>query len=161
MADDSASAMEDTTTTTEDQQQDTSQSEDTKQELSPEVKAAVALRKANKEAESLRRKLKEYEDRDKTEAERLADAKAAAERDAADARMAYLRLKVGTAKGLDPEVADRLRGTDEKEMAADADRLLAVIGQRSSRGSADGGPRGGADTANDMNTRLRMAAGRT
>lgn len=119
-----------------------------------------ALKKANKEAETLRLKLKEHEDAKKSEEQKLSEAKAAAEKDAAEARLNYLRLKVGTSKGLPAEVADRLRGENEDEMAEDADRLLALLKPGSPNGSADGGTQGKAPegSADNMNTLLRKAA---
>lgn len=125
-------------------------------EIPPEVEKA--LKKANKEAETLRLKLKEYEDAQKSEEQKLADAKAAAEKEAAEARRDYLRLKVGTAKGLPAEVAERLRGDNEDEMTEDADRLLAILKPHTPKGSADGGRTGATpDNQPDMNELLRKA----
>lgn len=61
------------------------------------------------------------------EAAKLREAEAA--RKVADAERATLRLKVGQLKGLPTLLAERLQGDTEDEMAADADRLLAEIGQ--------------------------------
>lgn len=126
-------------------------------EIPAEVKRALS--KANKEAETLRRKLKEYEDSQKTETEKLAEQKAEAERAAAETNLKYLRLKVGTEKGLPPGVAERLQGATEDEMVEDADRLLELIKPGSPSGSADGGNRGKSPEAgDDMNSLLRKAA---
>lgn len=127
-------------------------------EIPPEVEKA--LKKANKEAETLRLQLKEYEDSKKSEEQKLTEAKAAAEKEAAEAKLDYLRLKVGTSKGLPAAVAERLRGETEEEMAEDADRLLELIKPGSPSGSADGGNQGKApEKGDDMNTLLRKAAG--
>lgn len=104
---------------------------------------AKALKKANKEAETLRLRVKEFEDATKTEQDKLTERTAKAEKAAADAHRDYLRLKVGTAKGLDPELAERLRGDDEAEMAADADRLAQAFRPKTA-GSFDAGAK---DTA--------------
>ncbi|PAX92985.1 hypothetical protein CLM82_00015, partial [Streptomyces albidoflavus] len=56
-----------------------------------------ALRKANEEAKTLRLKLKEFEDRDKTEAERLAERASEAEKRASTAEQGLLRWKVAAA----------------------------------------------------------------
>lgn len=63
---------------------------------------AKALKKANKEAETLRLRVKEFEDATKTEQDKLTERTAKAEKAAADAHRDYLRLKVGTAKGSTP-----------------------------------------------------------
>lgn len=85
----------------------------------------AALKKANKEAEEHRRKLKEIEDRDKSEGEKLTDRITAAERRADEAEARALRLEVATAKGLTAGQAKRLAGTTREELEADADELLA------------------------------------
>ena len=85
----------------------------------------AALKKANKEAEESRRKLKDIEDRDKSEGEKLADRIATAERRAEEAEARALRLEVAAAKGLTPGQAKRLAGATKEELEADADELLA------------------------------------
>ena len=126
--------MADADTTTE---PDTSERDDTELEPStdadegaaessgdvpPEVKAA--LKKANEEAKNLRLKLKEFEDRDKTEAERISERLAAAEQRALDAD----RLEIALDKGLTKGQAKRLVGSTREELEADADELLADLG---------------------------------
>ncbi len=97
-----------------------------------------------KRARGLEARLKEFEDRDKSESEKLAERAAAAEKTAAEAQTGYLRLKVATAKGLPANLAERLRGTTEEEMTADADELLAVFKPKGKPSpSFDGGARGG------------------
>lgn len=146
----------------QDTSSETEEKPEPKQEENPraEIPAEVekALKKANKEAETLRLKLKEYEDSKKTEEQKLTEAKDAAERDAAEARREFLRLKVGTSKGLPAEVSERLRGETEEEMTEDADRLVALIKPGSPKGSADGGNQGKPPTGTDMNDLLRTAA---
>lgn len=85
----------------------------------------AALKKANDEAAASRRKLKELEDRDKTESERLAERAAEAEKRAAAAEAQALRLEVAAEKGLTPAQVRRLVGTTREELVADADQLLA------------------------------------
>lgn len=94
-------------------------------DVPPEVKAA--LRKANKEAETLRLKLQEFEDRDKSEAQKLADRAEAAERRASELEVKALRLEVAAEKGLTPAQAKRLVGTTREELEADADELLETF----------------------------------
>lgn len=128
-----------------------------------EVPAEVqrALKKANKEAETSRLKLKEYEDRDKSEAEKVADRLKEAEAKASAAEQRYLRASVGADKGLDRVLWDRLQGSTEEEMATDADSLLAVLAPRNGTASFDAGPKGGTSKPDaDMSALIRKAAGR-
>ena len=99
--------------------------EPARNDVPPEVKAA--LRKANKEAETLRLKLQEFEDRDKTEAQKLADRAEAAEKRAVELETKALRLEVASEKGLTPAQAKRLVGTTREELEADADELLETF----------------------------------
>ena len=124
--------------TTEDQQQS---AETQKADVPPEVKRA--LQKANKEAETLRLRLKEFEDRDKTEAQKLQEERDAlkAERDAL--ALENLRRDVADAKGLTAAQARRLIGSSREEMEADADDLLATFPKaRPAFGSVGQGARG-------------------
>jgi hypothetical protein len=91
-------------------------------DIPPEVKRA--LNKANKEAEALRLKLKEYEDRDKTEQQKLAESHAAAEQRAQAAELRVTRLEVAADKGLTPAQAKRLVGATREELEADAEDIL-------------------------------------
>ncbi|MEV4767791.1 hypothetical protein [Micromonospora humida] len=95
------------------------------QDVPPEVKRALS--KANKEAETLRLKLKEYEDRDKSEAEKTAERLTAAEQRAEQAELRALRLEVAAEKGLTPAQAKRLVGASREELEADADDILATF----------------------------------
>ncbi|MEG8275769.1 hypothetical protein [Streptomyces sp. AHA2] len=125
--------------------------------IPPEVERA--LKKANKEAETLRLKLKQYEDRDKTEAQKLAEGKAEAEREAAAAKQELMRYRVAANKKLPAELADRLKGATEEEMAEDADRLLEVFSaQKAQAPSYDGGVRQTARPTS-MNDLIRHTAG--
>jgi hypothetical protein len=82
----------------------------------------AALRKANKEAEDTRRKLKELEDRDKSESEKLTERIAVAERRAIEAEANALRLQVSAEKGVK---ARWLSGSTREELEAAADEYLA------------------------------------
>jgi hypothetical protein len=85
----------------------------------------AALKKANEEAAASRLKLKEIEDRDKSDSEKLSERAATAERRAEEAEARALRLEVAAAKGLTPGQAKRLAGSTLEELEADADELLA------------------------------------
>lgn len=128
-------------------------------EVPPEVKRALA--KANKEAETLRLKLKEYEDRDKTEAQKLAERAAAFEKQAAEAQTELMRYRVAADKKLPAELAARLRGSTPEEMAADADELLTLLNAQQQRQTPnyDGGVRQSARPTS-MNDLIRQTAGR-
>lgn len=94
-------------------------------DVPPEVKRALS--KANKEAETLRLKLKEFEDRDKSELERLTERAEAAEKAAAAAGVQSLRLEIAAEKGLTPAQAKRLVGDTRDELEADAKELLETF----------------------------------
>lgn len=91
-------------------------------EAPPEVKRA--LNRANKEAEQLRLKLKEYEDRDKSELEKLTEQRAEADKRAAAAELRAARLEVAADKGLTPAQAKYLTGASREELEAKADEIL-------------------------------------
>ena len=112
--------------------------------------------KAKAEAEQLRKQLKQHEDAKKSDQEKLEERATTAEKDAGDWRDKYLRLKIGTEKGLPTTLAERLRGDDEKAMGEDADRLLEQFpqsGRKPPAGAADGG-KGEADEP-DFNAAIR------
>ena len=90
-------------------------------------------------------KLTALEESQKTEAQRLADRAAQAERERDEARLEALKVKVGAAKKLPADVVDLLKGSTEEELAAHADRLAEHF-KASVRpaGSVDQGPRGDA-----------------
>ena len=92
-------------------------------------------------------KFDEVEAASKSEAEKLAEKLAAAEKRASDAERNALRLEVATAKGLTPAQAKRLVGTTKEELDADADDLLATFkpaaeatGENTDDGADDGRP---------------------
>lgn len=79
-------------------------------------------------------KLKELEDAQKSEQERLAEqvtalqAQIEAQKVAVEsAKLEALRLEVGQNKGMPPEAAKRLQGTTREELEADADLLLKAM----------------------------------
>lgn len=123
-------------------------------DIPAEVKRA--LNKANKEAENLRLKLREYEDRDKTDQQKLEERATAAERDADDARRELLKITVAKATdGLTVEDADLISGTTEDEMKASAARLAERFGGRGT--NFDGGARTTTAAPVDMNDMIRRS----
>jgi hypothetical protein len=91
----------------------------------PEVRAA--LKKANKEAETLRLKLQQFEDAQKSEAQKLAERAEQAERERDALRVESLRARVAIAKGLPADLMEFLTADDEDELNAQADRLMARL----------------------------------
>ena len=102
-------------------------------------------------------RLAEFEESQKSEAQKLQEARDAAERRASEAERANLRYRVAVTKQLPPELVDRLRGDTEEEMSADADSLLALV--KPAAPSYDGGGRTTAGAPADMNALIRRAAG--
>ena len=80
--------------------------------------------KANADAAA---RLAALEESQKTETQKLIEERDAlkAERDSLHA--SAMRAQVALAKGLAPELAERLRGNTEDELSEDADRLLALV----------------------------------
>lgn len=87
-----------------------------------------ARRTAEKELKALRDKVKEREDLDKSELERLQDRIAEAAKRAEDAEAKANRYEVAAAKGLTPAQAKRLVGSTREELEADADEMRAELG---------------------------------
>lgn len=122
-------------------------------------KALDAERKARRDAEKattdLQKRLKEYEDRDKTDGEKAADALRAAEKRADEAEARALRLEVAADKGLTPVQAKRLVGSTKEELEADADEILEAFPASSATPpptrtpAAKGSPRGGGDPTSE------------
>jgi hypothetical protein len=79
-------------------------------------------------AEEAEGKVKKHEDENKTEAERKEAAQKEAETKAEKAELKAARLQVALDKGLTKSQAKRLVGSNEEELAADADELLADLG---------------------------------
>jgi len=135
---------------------DEANASDSKSDIPAEVKQA--LKKANKEAETLRLKLKEYEDRDKTEAQKLQEERDAllAERDSL--HMAQMRREVADEMGLTPAQAKRLVGSTREELEADAAEIAATFPTTPAKpkfGDVGQGPRG--DSAQRVYTRAQIA----
>ena len=112
-----------------------------KVEIPPEVKRA--LQKANKEAETLRLKLKDFEDRDKTDSQKIQEERDALKIERDSLTLQSLRRDVAEEKGLTPAQARRLVGASREEMEADADDLLETFPKaKPTFGSVGQGPRG-------------------
>ncbi len=98
-------------------------------------RAKAKIRKANSEAENLRKRLKELEplaekakeleEASKSDQEKLTERASKAEAEAKSAAQEALRLRVALRKGLAETQAKRLVGETEEELEADADDLIA------------------------------------
>lgn len=106
-------------------QEATAPTQDTNPGVPDEVKKA--LKKANKEAETLRLKLKEYEDRDKTDLQKLQEERDALRAERDSLTLEQLRREVAEEKGLTIAQARRLVGTTREELEADADEVIATF----------------------------------
>lgn len=87
-----------------------------------------ALNKANKEAEQARLRIKEFEDRDKSDQDRLAEKASELEGKLTTAEANAARFEIALEKGLTKNQAKRLVGSTRDELEADADELLADLG---------------------------------
>lgn len=104
-------------------------------------RAKSKIRKANSEAKNLRQrvkeleqaelKLREIEDGEKSELQRLQEQLQDAEKRAGTAQMESLRLQVAHDKGLSPSQARRLSGSTLEELEADAEELLELFARPS------------------------------
>ncbi|MFZ1927382.1 MAG: hypothetical protein WAU42_14740 [Solirubrobacteraceae bacterium] len=126
----------------------------------------ASAREARKRADDLAAKVKEFEDRDKTEAQKQAEALVEAQKRADAAEREVLVHQVAAKKGLTGDLADlahRLVGTTKEELEKDADKLLKSVGATGDSPSLDQGARGrksSGTSANDaVNDWLRKGAG--
>lgn len=141
---------------------DTTAPGDNKNEPEPfdEERAKAKIRKANSEAEQLRKRLKdaeakaakydELEDANKSEQQKLADKVAEAERKAQEAEARALRFEVAHERGLTAAQAKRLVGTTREELDADATELLDSF-----KAPEADGDKGGAGPARKPTENLR------
>jgi hypothetical protein len=108
-----------------------------KKALAAERKAA---KDARKQAEELAAKVKDYEDRDKTEQEKLSAKLDSLTSEAKATKAENLRLRVALEKKLPAELIDRLKGNTLEEITADADELLKLV-KPTDANDFDGGAR--------------------
>ncbi len=156
--------MSDTVTPPPPVDAETAEQDGPEQPAKPEVDWKAKAReweKRAKENSTAAQRLAELEETQKTETQKAADRADKAEKEAAAHRSELMRLRVASAKGLSAELADRLRGDSEDELADDADRLLALLTPPASTPHGfDHGARTTAPAGGDMNTEIRRALGR-
>lgn len=114
-----------------------------KRALEAERKARRAAEKASADALA---KVKEYEDAQKSESERLAAKVSELEARAAKAEADALRQRIVSEAGIPADLADLVSGSDEATMRATAERLKAHIAPPRFAGTANQGPQNVADS---------------
>lgn len=95
-------------------------------DLAKERKARQAVQERLKELEPLAAKAKALEDAQKSETERLTEQLEQFKAQAAKAEAENLRLKVATESGLPADLHEFLVGSDEDELRAKAQKLMAA-----------------------------------
>lgn len=109
-----------------------------KKALEAERKARRAAEKAAAEAAA---KIRQYEDAQKSEAERLAARVAELEQAAATATAEAARQRIVNETGLPADLADLIVGADEDAMRATAERIKAHLAPAQRFGPVDTGPK--------------------
>jgi hypothetical protein len=94
-----------------------------------------------KEAQEARAKAQEFEDRDKSELEKLTGKLSKAEQAKAEAEAALVRFQVAAEKQVPAEAMDLLVGTTREELEAKADKLLELVKKPEPTPDFDGGTR--------------------
>lgn len=144
------------------QQQEQKPPETGNDRLPDDHPAALALKKANGEAEAARLRIKELEDAGKSETQRLTDENGELKGKLTTTEASALRLEVALEKSPDGTtpaqirtLAKRLSGSTREEMEADAVELIKEFGLGGGKPpSFDGGARTAAG-GGDMNALIR------
>lgn len=146
------------------------ETEETTTEIDPNEGAKKALaeerrarRAAEKQLHDLETRVKEFEDRDKSDTEKHSARADAAEARATKAERDLARYRVAADKGLDSKLAGRLQGDTDEELAADAETLLKQFGTATKTATTfDGGARttttSTGDPGADFNNAFRRLA---
>lgn len=106
-----------------------------------------AAKAAKKEADELRARVQEFEDRDKSDLDKAASRAERAEAAASEATAKLLRLEVALDKKVPSDLVEFLTGSTKEELEAKADTLLKHVktdddgGATPPAGSFDGGAR--------------------
>jgi len=116
--------MSDTATTAEATETDAETEQQTRPEVDWKSKAREWEKRAKANADAAAR-LAQFEESQKTEAQRLTEAVTAAEQRAAAAERESMRLKVIAESGLDPDLHEFVTGDTEDEVRAKAEKLKA------------------------------------
>lgn len=122
-------------------------------------KLLAALRSERAKLREAEKRLKQADDAKKSELERATERATAAEARIASLERSVVRARVAAKHEIPAELVDRIQGDDEAEMEKDAKALAKLIRPDGNLGGRQGGASGG-PPSDDMNTRLRIAAGR-
>jgi len=122
-----------------------------------EIRAEAARYRTS--AKELADRLKEFEDRDKSDLEKLTDTATTAEQRAAKAEARLARIDVCHEVGLDPKHAGRLQGSTPEELKQDAEEFRKALGGEA-RVAFDGGAREKSAPTGGMDAVIRRAGGR-
>jgi len=129
---------EENETTSEQETEKVTSDDDWKTKARKHENSAKALLKRAEAAEAENKK---HEDANKTEGQKLAEAKTSAEQRATTAEGDLARLRVALSKGLTGDkalaLAKRLVGETEEELAADADELIASFAEENTESAED------------------------
>lgn len=112
-------------------------------ELARVRREAAAKRVENNQLKAAQAELQKYKDAEKTELERLTERATKAEERAASLAREKVARAAAKAAGLDPDLADFLKGSTEEELQASAEALAAKT-KRDSGVDFIPGQRGGA-----------------
>jgi len=104
-----------------------------------ELRAEAARHR--KEAQEAKAKAQEYEDRDKSELEKLTNKLAKAEQAKTEAETSLLRYQIAAEKQLSAEAAELLTGSTREELEERAERLLSLTKKDEPKPEFDGGAR--------------------
>jgi hypothetical protein len=123
----------------------------------------TARRDAERQLADQATRLSEFEDRDKTDQQKLEERATGAEGERDEWKSKFLRLKVSTEKGLPIELADLLQGDDETKLAAHAEVLLKHVNAGGGSGGDNGHDQGarGSAAPKSMNELIRERLGRS
>lgn len=94
-----------------------------------------------KEAQEAKAKAADFEDRDKSELEKLTGKLTKAEQEKADAESRLLRYEIATEKQIPADALDLLTGSTREELEAKADKLLELVKNKAPAADFDGGAR--------------------
>lgn len=111
----------------QDQEKGEALGENGKKALTAERKARTA---AEQKARELEDRIREFEDAQKSEDQKRSERLAESEKHAATNALKALRYEVAAERGLPLTAAGRLQGETKEELAADADELIALLGEQ-------------------------------
>lgn len=93
------------------------------------------------EAQEVKKRLDELEERDASEVEKAQRKVSKLEQEAADAKSRLLRFEVAAEKEVPADALDLLTGTTREDLEARADKILELVKNRNETPNFDGGPR--------------------